>query len=1026
MTPLDVGDFAAFFRAIHGKNPFPWQLRLLREVLDTGWPNLCDLPTASGKTAIIDIAVFAMALDSPELGRRMPRRTAFVVDRRLVVDDAFARAVLIAECLAAALAEPRSRGADGKVLKEVASRLAAMTGADGDSTPLQVAVLRGGLPRDNGWVESVSQPTIVLSTIDQVGSRLLFRGYGVSSGMAPVHAGLLGEDCLLVLDEAHLSAPFLQTLHAVGLHRARATDPLGLPFAVVTLSATPEKGKDSGRIFSLNMDRAAADRADAPLLDRRFTAAKRARLGRAPVGGGLEKQARAFVAYAKECLKRPDIRVVGVVVNRVRLARKVHDLLAHEFGEAGENPAAGGSVLLTGRCRPLARDMLLGLDRAHDSRDPFSRVIDRIRTGRDRIGQSPHRPMFVVGTQAIEAGADIDFDALVTEMAPWPSLRQRFGRLDRAGDLKATDAWIVCTFDLPAADPASQDRVYGTAGWNTRQWLWQICGGRAEDSGAPAGTVDCGIDGQITLGQAPAGTSPEARNAPRLSPSIMDLFAQTFPRPYPDPDPALWLHGPSAGPPDVQIVWRADAPANMDPKEWGAYAEVLAVMPPTSSEALPLPVWTARSWLSGVIADAADLETVDAAPPGRKAARAAAEDSVPPQVFVWAGSEASRLVRADRLAPGSTVILPSSAGGCDRFGWVPDVSSDVAAKTPTSDIAAVAILRARGRKVVRLHPNVLEVDVWVQAQATFRSFHGDASDSEVAASLLAILPELMHGLGQSPASVRYAGDDRLLDAGIVFIGRPQPRTRERLVHVRPDLLDDDDQAMLALGRVPLLTHCNGVEREAGTACRAVGLRSALLADTVLAARSHDFGKAETRFKALMWDEDVMAVIAKPPLAKSLVSPGARSRWAGAFDRAGLPPGARHECWSVVLLAGSPLLDQAFDPDLVLWLVGTHHGHGRPFFDPIDDPTPAVREIVLDVDADGSGRTIRLRAPVQHSLADASSGWADRFDRLIARYGHWGLAWLEAVVRLSDAKRSRSEAEMFQNGTGGLFADRRAA
>jgi CRISPR-associated endonuclease/helicase Cas3 len=365
VTELGPENFAAFFRSLHGNDPFPWQLRLLREVMHKGWPNLCDLPTASGKTAIIDIAIFALALVPQGPGRRMPLRIAFVVDRRLVVDDAHTRAVLIAERLASALAEPQSRNADEKILKEVASRLAAMRDADGDCTPLQVSVLRGGLPRDNGWVESVSQPTVVLSTIDQVGARLLFRGYGVSPGMAPVHAGLLGEDCLLVLDEAHLSAPFVQTLHAVGLHRARATDPLGLPFAVVTLSATPEKGQDTGRVFSLNMDRTGVDRAGAPLLDRRFAAAKWARLGRAPVGAGLEKQARAFVSYTKECLKKPDVRVVGVVVNRVRLARKIHDLLAREFGEAEEDAALGGSILLTGRCRPLARDMLLGLDRAH-------------------------------------------------------------------------------------------------------------------------------------------------------------------------------------------------------------------------------------------------------------------------------------------------------------------------------------------------------------------------------------------------------------------------------------------------------------------------------------------------------------------------------------------------------------------------------------------------------------------------------------------------------------------------------------
>ena len=61
MTRLTAADFAEFFTSVHGRAPFPWQWRLCATVLKTGWPRLLMLPTASGKTAVMDVAVFALA-----------------------------------------------------------------------------------------------------------------------------------------------------------------------------------------------------------------------------------------------------------------------------------------------------------------------------------------------------------------------------------------------------------------------------------------------------------------------------------------------------------------------------------------------------------------------------------------------------------------------------------------------------------------------------------------------------------------------------------------------------------------------------------------------------------------------------------------------------------------------------------------------------------------------------------------------------------------------------------------------------
>lgn len=85
---LAPDDFPSFFQALWAYEPFPWQTRLAKQVFTNGWPQALDLPTASGKTAAIDIALFHLALEADGgLERKASVRIAFVVDRRLVVDS---------------------------------------------------------------------------------------------------------------------------------------------------------------------------------------------------------------------------------------------------------------------------------------------------------------------------------------------------------------------------------------------------------------------------------------------------------------------------------------------------------------------------------------------------------------------------------------------------------------------------------------------------------------------------------------------------------------------------------------------------------------------------------------------------------------------------------------------------------------------------------------------------------------------------------------------------------------------------
>jgi CRISPR-associated endonuclease/helicase Cas3 len=105
--------------------------------------------------------------------------------------------------------------------------------------------------------------------------------------------------------------------------------------------------------------------------------------------------------------------------------------------------------------------------------------------------------------------------------------------------------------------------------------------------------------------------------------------------------------------------------------------------------------------------------------------------------------------------------------------------------------------------------------------------------------------------------------------------------------------------------------------------------------------------------------------------------------------------------SVALLEDSALRARSYDWDLVLHLVGSHHGWCRPFAPVVLDDTPMTVEL--------SHAGLLLRAASDHDLARLDRGVPERFVRLCERYGWHGLAWLEAILRLADHRASEDES-----------------
>lgn len=989
MAELSPDDFAAYFAAIHSATPdpsdrvtpFPWQERLLVEVArDGGWPDLLDLPTGTGKTAAIDVAVFHLALDAalPAAERKAPRRIVMVVDRRTVVDQAFERAEKIARKLTSAQ--------DG-ILRTVADRLRRLAGLREGDAPLALAQLRGGMPRDDAWARRPDQPLVAVSTVDQVGSRLLFRGYGVSDSMRPIHAGLLGNDTLLLLDEVHLSQPFRDTLLALRRYRAWATRKLPDRWQVLEMSATPgsaSAASDGRRVFGLNEDDHRDER-----LARRLGAKKPVTLGEVKVSGGEDARR---VTFAEACADHAlgfvaPGRAVGVIVNRVATAREAAAVIRKRTGDSAD------VFLVTGRMRPLDRDDL-------------GATIGRL-VRSDRVRSTTARPVIIVATQCIEAGADFDLDAIVTECASLDALRQRFGRLNRIGTIKDARGVVLVRSDALAKDHV--DPIYGKALTETWKWL----GEAARDFGIQA------LEAALPAGKRLAEMHTQAGRAPVMLPAHLDAWVQTMPSPAYDPDVALWLHGiEQEQAPEVQVVWRADvtelllARATADEAAREALLKRVEACTPVGVEAISMPIHAVRAWLQGgAVPDLADVE-------GRAAGEERDEKPRSGRLaLLWNGDD-SRVVEPGDLRAGSTLIVPSAYGGLAEGTW------DPSSQEPVSDLGDRARWQQTGRPTLRLHPEVMQWHAdtpgpaWPVAPVPVVNEGSDAEDrttmdawlSEMSAATAvpSWLGEELEALAakgrRRPALLRIdgvvLGDDdgkRRVEPGyFALVGRFRMRDGVG------DVTTEDDGASYTGVEVTLREHLGGVAAWATRFAEQCGLPPQIAGDVALAARWHDAGKVDPRFQRILHGgSELRAAVAPEPLAKSAVVAADRAARAHAFERSGYPRGARHELSSVALLeASAPLLRDAFDRDLVLHLVASHHGWCRPFAPAAEDSAPV--ELVLSAEGEV------WRASSDHGLARLDSGVAERFWRLVERYGWFGLAWLEAILRLADHRRSEEE------------------
>jgi CRISPR-associated endonuclease/helicase Cas3 len=904
ITELTIEEFTDFIEEIYGYDPFPWQVSLAEEVIEgDGWPDRINIPTGAGKTIVVDIAVFHLAKTAGAEGKKAPRRIFHTVDRRLIVDNVYTKGQELKEDL--------EGPEQGSVTEKVANSLRELSSTD---SVLNVARLRGGVASDEGWMEDPTTPSIIATTVDHSGSRLLFRGYGVSDSSKPIQAGLTGNDALHILDEAHLSKPMEDTLEDIKELRENSH----LPFETTSLSATiREKEKAWPPSDALKKDREHEE------LALRLEAEKETTLHKTANSSDEEDD---FVDMAvdssAELMETEEVSVVGAIVNRVGTARSIFNKLKKVEGSE--------AILLTGRVRP------------HDRESTIDRYWDRIKAGRERGGEEDN--LFVVATQTIEVGVNIDLDAMVTELAPVDSLKQRFGRLDRYGRIGETEAKVIARHSHTLS--TEEDPVYGEILDDVYESL--------KDQDEPFDMGNSGVSfPEDCPGYSLDDLTVTSNHRPPLIEPYIEKLNQTSPIPDPDPDVSLFLHGIDSSPGEVDVIWRNDIPERIED-----YEKVIEQTPPSNKEILSLPIWAFKNWMEGNRTDISDIEGVSEGynpTDGRS------------ETLRWDSDEGIEVIKVDEVNPGDLIVLPSEAGGYDRYGFNSDVES------PVEDIGN-DVYQNGTQLPVRIHPDIQD-SLKKDDEGVGRLFEVDSTTGEKTIDV----PEVESFIEESDEI-----DVDVEKQGVDFIPYPE---ENGIVAIESEFAGTDT----GHSAVSLPDHTQNVVRAVKDYAEELSLPEDIVDDMVTSAEYHDIGKADIRFQKMLHGGDVVRYRDSTELlAKSGMNASERSE---ARSKSDYPSGTRHESFSASLLEDSQVLENANDSQLVLHMIASHHGYHRPFL-----PTP---QETVPIEYHDEIQDVRLQTESEYY---GLLNFAD----LTERYGYWKIAYLESILRTGDQKASKEE------------------
>jgi CRISPR-associated endonuclease/helicase Cas3 len=885
-------------------------------------PDALDIPTGLGKTSVMAIWLVARAC-----GARLPRRLVYVVDRRAVVDQATDVAIAIREWI--------ERNADLKETLGLRDR------------PLPISTLRGQYADNREWLENPSAPAIIIGTVDMVGSRLLFEGYGVSRKMRPYHAGLLGVDTLLVLDEAHLVPPFEHLLRAIATDSVfRPRDPQCDPhiprFKLLALTAT-------GRAQGGNTLGLTENDFNHEILKKRLNAKKW--LDLVP----LDKDAKLEDALAKKAwaLTGDGKQAVRVIVysDSREVAQKTREAIEKLAG--GDKKAGIPAV-------KIDTELFVGGRRVFEREHAKERLEELGFLAGAKVKRTC--PAFLFATSAGEVGVDLDADHMVCDLVAWERMVQRLGRVNRRGEPEGHVAEIrVLVPPEPPPDKKTQEALNKKARgedldkkklerievherkvqeWKSRQIPLEKLP-KLED-----GSLDASVRALFELREQAKkepelektlcdATSPEPLR-PALTLPLVEAWSLTSLKKHPGrPAVQPWLRGWVEDPPQTAVVWRTYLPVRKGgtaPRR----AEIEAFFeaaPPHTSEVLETETFRAADWiLTRVKKTGKDHADQNSSELGVRlcdedvVAFVLDPDGTLRQTFTLDALKSlqDKDEFKDTLS-GATLIVDA------RLGGLTDGLLDAAAAEP---------------------PQTADCSEWLgEGVVGFRVRSIDSADSK-------------------PREENWR--ERLRFACEVS-EEGQPSRWLVVEKWRSDAATEDDRSE---GQPQLLKdHQDRAEQRARELAKRLGLNPEHEEVLAVAARLHDEGKRSPRWQRA-FNAPKYEIYAKTE---------------GPINQ-GLLDGYRHELGSVLRVENDESVRNLPEEqrDLVLHLIAAHHGFARP---------------VIGTDA--------CEAPPS-VLDEKATAIALRFARLQNRWGPWGLAWWEALLRAADQLASRDNAA----GSGG--------